>query len=455
MKNPWNVLLVLLGAFFAGSFVNSFFSYQLLGYSLVSVGYYFVVPAAGAAVCFGALLLPPARRALVAVNLLAALVAVGLGSLLIARFLRVASSPEGVAPETGGRIQRVLDLRDRGEDAYPAFSPVNVLAHPRRLTEDGDLALRDEFRISGEPVIPLTSLPNRLTVLCRETEEFVAYRTDETGFANPPGMWNAPPEVVVIGDSYVHGHCVPAAQALVGRLREDVPRAVNLGVEGTGPLAQLAILREYAAALRPETVVWVYFENDLYDLEVERRVPIYRRYLKPGFSQHLLDRRADVEAMLERYLDANLAQRRAGESAGTEELGLSRRIHRVIHPAGVRTAVARIHTHAVADIPRFRAVLTRAREDAGSWGGRLVFVYLPSWTYFTRSIGPADHYRRRNRRDVLETARDLGIPVVDVLPVFQADADPARFFLGHNLHYTPAGYAVAARAIAEGIRDRR
>jgi hypothetical protein len=448
-----NGFLGAVGGLSLAAFVNAFFAWQLLGVSLVPVLYYFGLPAALAAVALGALRLRPPRRAFVAINLGAALLGLAAAAVVIPRLLPDRRDlDDDAGPTTGGRIPETLRLREDGIPAYPAFSPVNVVEQPYRPVH-GDLAVRPEFRLDGEPVIPLTSLPGRVTVLCRETDELITYETDEMGFNNPPGLWDgAPVDVAVLGDSYVHGHCVPAEETLVGQLRRRFPRVMNLGVEATGPLAQLAVEREYAAAVAPRVLVWAYFENDLFDLEVERRVPLYRRYLEPRFSQRLMDRRHDVHAMLEEWLDRNLAERDAAAGAPRRSLGLSRRLQLAIHPAPLRATVAGFHRNAVADFDTLERVLARGRDDAAAWGGRVVFVFLPSWTYFYGSVGPADFYRRRNRDAVLETARALGLPVVDLLPAFRAQEEPRRLSLGHNLHYSPEGYALAAAVIADSVQ---
>jgi len=447
-----NGFLVAVGAVALVTLVNGFFSYQLLGFSLVSIVYYFAFPAAGATIGFGALLLPPRRRALVAINVAAALVAVAVAGALMPRWLPDARGTlDGRGETSRSRVSEALRLRDEGVPAFPAFSPANVVAQPFR-SDNGDLALRPEFRLDGEPVIPFASLPGQRTVLCRETADFVVYETDEVGFANPPGIWDGRPiDVAVLGDSYVHGHCVSEPLSLVGKLRERFPNVMNLGVEATGPLAQLAIEREYATVIRPRVLVWVYFENDLYDLEVERRIPLYREYLEPSFSQHLRERGSDVATLLEGWMDENLRARREGVPALRAPSSPSRRLHLAIHPAPLRAAVARLHSHAIADFDAFERVLARARDDAAAWDGRMIFVYLPSWTYFYGNVGLADGYRRRNRERVLEIARRLGLPVVDLLPAFRAHDEPKRLSLGRNLHYSPEGYALTAAVIADSV----
>lgn len=50
-----------------------------------------------------------------------------------------------------------------------------------------------------------------------------------------------------------------------------MPRTLNLGMGGIGPLHELAILKEYGSVVRPKVVLWVYYEgNDLADLSHEK-----------------------------------------------------------------------------------------------------------------------------------------------------------------------------------------
>jgi hypothetical protein len=51
-------------------------------------------------------------------------------------------------------------------------------------------------------------------------------------------------------------------------------------------------------------------------------------------------------------------------------------------------------------------------------------------------------------------AREGGLDIVDLLPVFRADADPGRLYLEKDIHYSAAGHELAATAILPVLRDK-
>ena len=158
---------------------------------------------------------------------------------------------------------------------------------------------------NSRTLLPLAGIALRPTVLCNEVGPYVVYESDEHGFNNPAGSWDGPVRVVALGDSFTHGRCVPPEKNLVAVIRERHPRTLNLAMSGNGPLLELAILREFAPALRPAFVLWFYYEgNDLtMDLFQEKRHPILLRYLEdPAFRQDLLSRQAASDLELERIV---------------------------------------------------------------------------------------------------------------------------------------------------------
>jgi hypothetical protein len=103
-------------------------------------------------------------------------------------------------------------------------------------------------------------------------------------------------------------------------------------------------------------------------------------------------------------------------------------------------------------------VMRAAKTEVESWGGQLVFVYLPDWYYYARKY---DSYGIRIdsnfllRQDVLRTVHNLQVPVVDVQShVFDASDDPLSLF-DHRMygHYTAAGYARIARDLRAYLAD--
>ncbi|MGC4054373.1 MAG: SGNH/GDSL hydrolase family protein [Paludibaculum sp.] len=101
------------------------------------------------------------------------------------------------------------------------------------------------------------------------TPERFDLRYDHRGFRNDTDMNRA--EVVVIGDSYVESPMLPGNTLLTTQLSHRLRTSVaNLGISGYGPEQELVVLKRYALALQPKTIVWVFFEgNDLYQLDPE------------------------------------------------------------------------------------------------------------------------------------------------------------------------------------------
>jgi hypothetical protein len=94
-----------------------------------------------------------------------------------------------------------------------------------------------------------------------------AVTCDRNGFRNACDLSAA--EVVVLGDSFVEGGLTSANDLMTATLGRLLRRTVaNLGQSAYGPQQELAVLRRYAASLRPRLCIWTFYEgNDLYDVE--------------------------------------------------------------------------------------------------------------------------------------------------------------------------------------------
>jgi len=104
-------------------------------------------------------------------------------------------------------------------------------------------------------------------------------------------------------------------------------------------------------------------------------------------------------------------------------------------------------------------------DQLAARGIRLLVVPVPN----KESVYPEMLSRRaegagvaicRKTRAFLDRLRDAGIEVVDLFEAFrqakktQSPADPTRFYLVNDSHWTPEGMQVAVKAVARRIRDR-
>jgi hypothetical protein len=354
----------------------------------------------------------------------------------------------GVKIDARDRSELLEELRGRGVDAVPALMLASI------LRADSPAETSDDH---GK-LIPIGGISNALTVLCNETGQFVTYTSDEHGLRNPPGVWTAPrADLAAVGQSLIQGHCVADGKGFVDLLRAHYPVTLNLGISGESALLQLAAIREYLPPLRPKVVLWFFTEGqDLNDLYEESTHPLVKRYLEPTFTQNLLSRQAEIDHALRRFQPEPRPPQLPPSSTPSaffqRSLGMLKLWH-VREKLDLAYGINGVDRRAWSVLTLLEDTLTRADDLASSWGGRLYFVYLPSWTrYRNGSIGP-----ERERTAVLNVVNRLKIPVIDLEPVFREQEDPLSLFPFRRFgHYNEVGNQVVAATVLRCIsQDHR
>jgi hypothetical protein len=313
---------------------------------------------------------------------------------------------------------------------------------------------RKFFTSRSAPVLPLTGLSRRLTGLCPASEKVLAFESDEFGFRNAVGSHSGA-EVVIVGDSFAQGYCVSDSASVAGIIRGHFPSTLNLGVTGAGPLWELAVLREYGASVRPQRIVWLFFEgNDLESLPVEAG-GFLSRYLDQSYTQDLRSRQSLVDSLQYSRLDS-LAD--ALLLPGAERFRRTILLKEIRARLGINfrpseAAVPEAGSSVTRELAILQTVLESARETASAWGGRILFVYLPERSRFTNSDSTtaAVDERQRARQMVIDVARKARLDVLDIVPVFAAERAPAGLWDEARIHYNARGYRVAAEAIVDEL----
>jgi PAS domain S-box-containing protein len=377
-----------------------------------------------------------------------------------------AAKDAGVNFDRRSREEVVDDLRRQGTDAVPSI-------FGQAFLKGGD----NSIRIGGKEVLPLGGVSSKVVVLCNEAGRYVTYKSDGHGFSNPEEIWNkVPMSIAVLGDSFAHGYCVPPDQTFVARIRERYPATLNLGIEGNGPLLMLASLKEYASGFKPKTVLWFYFEgNDVEDLRAEAENPVLKNYLDPGaYRQGLMGRQAQLDNALLEYLEKLKSKgvlvrgleeswqvienfefsvgrvlKVAKLSELRERLGLVYGGARAAKTKRARIASTGDRDRAIMEL--FKQILLNAKQEVGSWGGKLYFVYLPSWDPYGDPTR-ASPYRKR----VLEIVKSVELPIIDVHETFTQQSDPLDLF-PHRVraHYTEQGNRLIAEQVLQFIAADR
>lgn len=333
--------------------------------------------------------------------------------------------------------EEIKQLRAAGVDAYQVIVGNEIVNLSPTITAGND-TLR-----------PITPGPGLATIrLCNEDRPTLTYQGDRFGFDNPDSAWNSSPEsVTLVGDSYTVGVCVPSVEAIPGRLRNS-HSVVNLGISGTGPLQQLALLREYGALVQSKQVVWIFYEgNDLWDLPREANREWLVQYLDASHSQSLRAHASEINVGFRRWIDS-ASQAAAAPvppaSMLTPRSILSLSSLRALLPVSIALPGSG------ADVGRLPEILARARDDVHGWGGELVVVYMPAYLRYRTVLG--DPFPERAK--VLDVLGDLGIRTVDLHEAFSATGNPKALWVTPRSHLTAEGYRLAADAIGRALAER-
>jgi hypothetical protein len=397
-----------------------------------------VLPGVLASVLFASLRLQPVSRANLAISCISSLFFLYGVELLLVVYRNFSGYFDHRT-----RLEVVRDLRSRGVDAVPAVFPQALWEHQPAG------GIRSAISIDGREVLPLGGIAKKLTVMCNESGEWITYRSDEHGFHNPEGIWHARElGVAAVGDSFAFGACVPSDKNFVALIRRRLPATLNLGINGAGPLVELAAMKEFLPLFRPKVTLWFYLElNDQTDLNQEKRSALLMRYLKANFNQGLVTRQGEIDHGLTRYVELKrkLAETRSLRRYVKDGLDLIK-LSTVRRSLGLVYGESKGELSIEADelqIKLFREILEEARTLVSGWNGKLYFIYLPGWHRYVSPQSTAD-----NRDTILSLVKRLKIPVIDVHQAFQAHGDPLRLFPFRQLgHYNEEGHRLVAEAV--------
>ena len=344
-----------------------------------------------------------------------------------------AAAKLGIEYDHRTKLEVIKDLIAEGVDAVPAVRPRDVLTMDEKL-------------------LPLGGISNKTTVSENESGRRMIYLSDRYGFNNPDSEWDSKEvEWLLTGDSFTEGVAIQPGEDIAGQLRVITQEsAINLGRSGNGPLMELAELTEYARAMKPKRVLWMYFKNDLMsELQRDKNNPLLMQYMEDGFSQNLISRQKEIDSRLEEYiLEAQTqTQTQAQAQAQAQEQAQLYKT-RWTRLYAIRSIID--FDDEVED-PLFAKILTKAKSRVESWGGELYFVYLPGyWRYYNKAIS---HDKYGKKAEVIDLVKQLDIPVIDIhKEVFANHSDPLSLFpFRFAGHYNADGYSEVAKAIINSI----
>ncbi|PDT52893.1 MULTISPECIES: SGNH/GDSL hydrolase family protein [Sinorhizobium] len=309
--------------------------------------------------------------------------------------------------------------------------------------------LRSLNRLSGTDELPealLSGFPATQVVLCTSKDGIVSYTADRYGFNNPDDVYNRRLDLMLLGDSFVEGFCLPPGEDLASSVRAGGATTASIGIRGNGPLVELAMLGRFGELLRPRHVMMVFVEgNDWENLERELAVPWLRQALSPDANFGL---QSTAQATM-REARSILAERKNAPVTSVDLLTRTSLLRNFVALQQTLARLGLVYPKIAGDTPEFRKILHRAKELAKGWGGTFTLVYVPRMDRF---IGPFSSDRPFDplRRRVLDAAAAEGIPVLDLHEAIRAQPDPILLY-APDAHFSRAGAKFVAKEILRSI----
>ena len=306
------------------------------------------------------------------------------------------------------------------------------------------------FQKNKKDFFSLASHSNTNIIHCQEAGEWIFFQSDEYGFNNPAGSFDKSSyQIVGIGDSFTSGYCLPDSFSFISLIKREYPLTINLGVSGTGPLHQLAILKEYVAPLKPKVVLWNFFEgNDLQELVIENNNKILKKYLNNSFSQNLKDEQFYINQSITKK-----SQEKNKEKDVEIETFNRKSIEKFIFLDGLRTQLG-LYKQEIKpynfNLNLLESIIIMARDFIDNLGAEMIFVYIPS---VERSYGFRGRHNINHQKDnIINIVRNLNISVVDISKSVEGHHDPLSLYNSRiGYHFNKRGNKLLSEVILDSL----
>tara|TARA_B100001057_G_scaffold449045_1_gene489896 strand:- start:1040 stop:2233 length:1194 start_codon:yes stop_codon:yes gene_type:complete len=318
------------------------------------------------------------------------------------------------------------------------------------------LLKKNNDEIKNLDLFPLSGISNIKTIFCNEEGFFSSYISDRYGFNNPDEVWNKDEiDTIIIGDSFVHGMCVNRPDDIPSVIRNLTKKnVINLGYRGNGPLIEYATLKEYL--YKPvKNLVWVYYENDLMDLQNELKNETLKNYINNNdFSQNLLTKQNKIN-LLNKKLIKNLIKVETNTVIQNKKnMKTKNKILKFIRFDGLKNFIIsqfNMNETDKIDLPynEFEKILKNVKKITIKNSINLYFVYLPSINNYLSKRNNPQH------KKIIEIIQELDIDLIDLhQDFFEKKDNPTKYYTFNiGTHFNTMGYREVSKYISQKIYD--
>ena len=282
----------------------------------------------------------------------------------------------------------------------------------------------------NQSLFPLSGISNKETILCNEHGYNAIYSSDRYGFNNPDYEWDKKQiDFLLIGDSFTQGACVNTPDSIAGILRKSSNDrgVISLAYTGNGSLIEYATLREYLPLVKPKNVIWLYYENDLWDLIPELNNQILLKYLNDkNFTQNLKSKQNEINILAEEKLSIEENKYKlSGNAHKKNKYSMMKFLKLFNFRVFIKTSLTKEMKRII--VPEFKEIIKSAKEEVEKKGSNFYFIYIPEYKRYKKNL--SDDFTLNDYNKVINFVKSLDIPIIDLnKEVFKKQEDPLSLY---------------------------
>jgi len=331
------------------------------------------------------------------------------------------------------RLEFIEDLKKKGEQVYIMPTTFRFIQYTWNKV---DLAT----------FFPLGGKAKATTAYCN-SGTWTTYKSDRFGFNNKDSVYDLEsPAIVLIGDSFVHGLCVPQSKNIAGVFREKGLKSISLGIGGQGPLTKLASLVEYGRFFKPKIVVWFYLSETNFEfLKVEKKYPILLKYLSGNFSQGLIEKNDYLDNFWDGFSEQRISEAKFIKYKNFITFSKIREHLSLSVSSSPMANNGYLNKHAIESKNQWiliEQIFKQAKVVTEEAGGKFYLVALATKPVYDKDLS--------QRYDLMKKLMEkLHVPMIDVKKHLESYDNPAQFIDKIGGHYNEKGYKLVADLIEQ------
>lgn len=389
----------------------------------------------------------------------AALGVVGLvtyGLLVVGDFLLFMSVSRG-GTEANAEARAIEDQRREEEDGPMEQAAIEAGFERAQIL----VGLVDQFyrtrqaALDADLSVLAIPKPNEELYLCNEGYGLVRFTSDRFGYRNDDAVWDSEAvDVVLIGDSFGQGACVPNEATITARLGAG-RTALDLSTTSNEPIHYAAVTKVFVPELKPANAVMLFYAND--NVPTSRWSSYYKIFFDRDFdSSSYVDRssgRLEPSADLVKFNQniMKILNQMSLEWRGQAEPPILERIMKRYYDARVFLRLTNIrwmlwNIFGGSETPPFtsRLALETLADQCAIHECRPIVAYIPNsefWRPDSRGPVYAGQLRAYSEK--------LGLRFVD----FSSELNREDYSL-KGPHLSPVGYAKVAQGIEGALAPK-